>query len=126
MGCCPRGIFIPLVKDCTRRMVPMPHGGLLRVGDSLVGESIEYVDYDTLLTTNAIVLVDTTNGNVTIDLPPAEKGIHFVIKKTDNSANTVIIDAAGSETIDGSTTKTLPNQYDSIRIVSDSVEWWVI
>ena len=41
-------------------------------------------------------------------------------------ANQVTIDADGSETIDDETTQTLPSQYDSIHIVSDGTEWWII
>lgn len=46
--------------------------------------------------------VNTTTGNVTVTLPPAAScpGKQFHVKKT-SVANTLTLDAAGSDTIDG-------------------------
>lgn len=48
-------------------------------------------------------MVDATSGSLTMTLPTAASstGKVFYIKKIDSSANSVIIDGAGAETIDG-------------------------
>ena len=78
--------------------------------------------------TSAIVLVDATGGAVTINLPTVV-GItrrRYLVKKTDASANAVTVDSAGAETIDGATTQTLLTQYDSLEIVTNGTEWFII
>ena len=49
-----------------------------------------------------VVEVDASGGNVTVNLPTAvgNLGGLIVVRKTDNSANTVTIDPNGAETID--------------------------
>lgn len=126
MACCPKGIFFPLVMDCAGNLVPIPLDGLLRGGDLILGASIISVSSHTTLTTNAIVIVDATDGVITITLPPANIGAEFIIKKIDVSANAVTVDGDGSETIDNVTTKALGSQYDNVHIVSDGTEWWII
>ena len=44
----------------------------------------------------------------------------------DGTGNTVTIDGNGTETIDGSLTKTLPSIYDSVYIVSDGSNWLIV
>ena len=81
-----------------------------------------------LTTSDCLVLVDATAGNVTIDLAPVagKEGSEVIVKKVDSSVNTVTVDANGSETIDGTTTKVLTTQYESIRVASDGATWWVV
>jgi hypothetical protein len=74
-----------------------------------------------------LILVDASGGAVTISLlaaATAGNGFRVVIKKTDNSANTVTIDGNGSETIDGNTTSVLSSQYDSDNLISDGSNWY--
>ncbi len=75
-----------------------------------------------------IVLVDTTPGAVTLDLPAAadNTGAIVVVKKIDSSVNSVTIEADGSETIDGAANKSLTTQYETITVVCDGTEWWTI
>lgn len=84
-------------------------------------------DY-TLLGTDSGTLVDANGGAVTITLPAANTmtNLTYHIKKTDATTNSVIVDGNGSETIDGGSTATLTNQYESITIISDGSAWWVI
>jgi len=126
MCCCPKGIFTPLVTDCAGNTALMPFGGLLRGGDFILGGDIVSITAPVTLSTNAIVLADTTKGNITITLPPAEMGLRFIIKRTYGSVNSLTVDAYGSETIDGSTTKILPNQYDTLYVLSDNNGWWIL
>jgi hypothetical protein len=50
----------------------------------------------------------------------------ITVKKTDSSANTVVVDANSTQTIDGSLTKTIEFQYTSITLISDNANWFII
>lgn len=83
-----------------------------------------------VLTTQAgsVFEVDASSGSVNATLPlaaDATNGFEITIKKTDSSANAVTIDGNGAETIDGATTQTLSNQYDSMILVCDGTEWHI-
>ena len=81
-----------------------------------------------VLESDYIVLVDATSGAVTLDLPAAadNEGTLVTVKKLDSSVNAITVDANASETIDGTATKTLSTQYETLRLVCDGTEWWVI
>ncbi len=71
---------------------------------------------------------DATTASFSVTLPTvASAGDGFIIsvKKTDSSANTVTIDAAGAELIDGVTTKVLTGQFDAAVLYCDGVEWHI-
>lgn len=73
------------------------------------------------------VLADTTAGSFSVTLPSAATANQEItIKKTDSSANTVTIQANGSETIDGSNTQSLIVQWQSLTMVSNGTSWFVI
>lgn len=74
------------------------------------------------------LLVDATAGAKVVNLPAASscKGRQYLIKKTDNSANTVTVTRAGSDTIEGSNTAALTAQYDYVKLISDGVATWFI
>ena len=76
---------------------------------------------------DAFIPVDATAGNVTITLLPAREmeQKRLTIKKTDASANTVTIDASGTETIDGALTRVITTQYVSIEIMSYNGNWLI-
>lgn len=85
------------------------------------------------VTTNTIidgtygyVLVDASSGAVTITLPSASTKKRFHIKKIDSSVNAVTITRFGSDTIEGSTSKSLATQYKSYTIYSDGTATWYI
>jgi hypothetical protein len=74
-----------------------------------------------------IILVDATGGDVDVDLPTAVGNeCEFVIKKIDSSANDVNVNADGAETIDGGATAPLTAQYESINIITNNTNWWII
>ena len=83
-------------------------------------------DY-TITMNDSILLCDSTGGDITITLLPAAKLIYkkITVKKT-VAANNVIIDGDGSETIDGAATKTISNQWESLTIISDGSNWYII
>jgi len=73
-----------------------------------------------------------TIGNTiarTLTLPAVSgtAGLWYTIKKTSADAAAVTIDTPGAETIDGAATNAeVDAQYDSITIVSDGANWWVV
>jgi len=81
---------------------------------------------DTLVDTDHTTLCDCTSNAITINLPTAVAGLRYEIKKIDSSSNAVTIAANGSETIDGSATVTLQSQFQSITIVSDGSNWFIV
>ena len=82
----------------------------------------------TVLIADAFVASDATSGAITAVLPAAATatGLIYEIKKIDASANAVTVDGDGAETIDGSATQILSSQYDSITVISDGTEWWIL
>lgn len=72
---------------------------------------------------------DTTSGNIEFDLPSAASvgdGKGFWFKKT-ASANSMILDPSGSETIDNSSTSLSVTAVDTVvGIVSNGAEWYQI
>lgn len=73
-----------------------------------------------------VVLVNTTGGDVTVNLPAAATAVRAVHIKKLVAANTVTIDPDGAETIDGSSTVAFTAQYESVSLVSDGSNWHVI
>jgi len=79
-----------------------------------------------------IVLANPPSGvsSITLHLPlTSQTGFVdkcFTVKKINSHANTVILSASGSDQIDGSSTYTLYNQYESVKVVSDGSNWHVI
>jgi hypothetical protein len=76
-----------------------------------------------------VYLCDCTAGNITFSLPSAADygvGVPLNIKKTDATANTVTIDADGSETIDGSGTLVISAQWDNVVLQSDGQNWYIL
>ena len=76
---------------------------------------------------DGIFVVDTTSNSITIVLPTAvaNQGKTFIVKKT-AAANTVTLDANAAETIDGDATKVLSAQWESVTIVSNGINWFII
>jgi len=91
-------------------------------------ESSLIVTTDTVLTaTNGFYFrgVDCTGGNVTITLPPvAGNTAMFAIKKIDNTANTVIVQGTGGDTVEGNPTQTLTSQWDLVTYVPNTTGWF--
>lgn len=77
---------------------------------------------------DSIILVDATGAARTITLPDAagRTGKVYDIKKIDASANAVIIDGDGADTIDGAASASLTKQHESLTIVSDGANWRII
>lgn len=77
---------------------------------------------------NQTALVNAGGGAITVTLPAAATARYTIItvKKIDASANAVILDGDGAETIDGAATYTLSNQYDVATVWSSGTAWIVV
>jgi hypothetical protein len=103
------------------------NSGLPSWGQVIMATASKTANY-TITANDTVILGDATSGNVTITLPLASiaSGYRFCIKKSDSSANSVIIARSGSDTIDGSTSATVSVQYVSLTVVSDGSNWYII
>ena len=76
------------------------------------------------------LLVDASNGGITIRLPPLidseSRAIALNVKKTDSTANKVIIQPNGSDKIEGSTSLEFGRQGEVKRIEAATDEWKVV
>lgn len=88
-----------------------------------------------LLLTDDVVLVDSTGGDVTINLMLAsaawnatnEQGYVFTIKKTDSSSNKVILNTTGGDLIDGEPSiEMIGVDRPYVHFISDGSNWWTI
>jgi hypothetical protein len=97
------------------------------IGASSTSTLVTSVSADTVLTSlNDVVLVNASGGARTITLPSPVSGKRISVKKTDSSANAVIISRSSAETIDGNSSVSLASQYDSYTIISDGTNWFII
>lgn len=89
--------------------------------NAVVSTAIDYVmnQYD------EIVLVDASGANRTITLPARVQPYKYTVKKTDASANTVIVTPPAGN-IDGAGTKTLTTQYEKVTVITDGTNWFII
>ena len=75
-----------------------------------------------------VILVDATSQETTITVPSAsganQEGKVYDIKKIDSSINGVIV--SGVENIDDAASQTLAAQYESLTIISNGTQWWII
>ena len=82
----------------------------------------------TLAVTDQFLRVDCSANIVTIVLPAIATmdGREITIKKVDLSNNVCVIDADGSETIDGTIKETLHARYQGITLRADAASEWNI
>ncbi len=73
-----------------------------------------------------VITCGAGDESFTITLPAVSlvgEGKVYLIKNV--GAGTITVDGDGSETIDGTLTKTL-NQYECVQVESDTTGWWVL
>ncbi len=121
---------------------PNVFAGKMRVGDTtapniglearlgfgvvVVSKSANY----TMLPTDAGVLATGGTGGITITLPAANAGGASIgqkvfIIKIDSGAGAVTVAAAGTDTIEGAASLSLPTQYKKAILVSDNISKWL-
>ena len=74
------------------------------------------------------IYILTPSANISVFLPAAStcgSGYKYNIKNM-SASNTLTIDPNLSETIDGSTTHVISNQYESLTLVTDGSNWFII
>lgn len=86
---------------------------------------------DTLTQNDFVVLVAAPTANVTVNLPAVaavQPGRQYVIKRDATATFTVTLDGAGSETINGATTRAVgaAATAGACIIVSDGTAWHVL
>lgn len=81
----------------------------------------------TVVAGDQLLEVDTTSGNVTINLPAiaSSLGRQLTVNKR-IAANTITVDGNASETINGATTDTLTSQYENKNYCGLSTEWGIV
>jgi hypothetical protein len=79
-----------------------------------------------VISTKTTTYAATANDDIVLCDATAGSGMVVTVKKTDSSANAITIDANGSETIDGVTTKSLSSQYNSLTVACSGSAWSVI
>lgn len=77
-------------------------------------------------TLSADVNLCTANSDITVTLPTVSAGKIIRIKKVDSTGNTVTIQRGGTAQIDGVNTKILYSQYESMTLVSDGSDWFIV
>lgn len=77
---------------------------------------------------DSLILVDCTDGAVTVTLQPALEvnKKRITIKKVDASANAVTVTPGGTETIDGVASKSLAAQWNYIELMAFGGAWYVV
>jgi hypothetical protein len=87
------------------------------------------VSTDITLGSHYFVAVDASGGNRTETLPACNSSLSgrtYLVKKTDNSTNTVTVERAGSDTIDGGTQLIFEYAGKARGLVCDGAGgWWV-
>jgi phage gp45-like len=95
-------------------------------GSSYVVNSVTTTYTATATTGTQIVLCDTTGGAFTVTLPTAVSNTAtIVVKKIAGSPN-LTVDGNASETIDGGLTATIVRVYESITLISNNSNWWIV
>lgn len=112
-----RSVFAEMMRELEVEHAKLAEGLLYPVRS--LSATTTAVPGDGLLVCNA------TGAAFTVFLPQAArcKEKALLLKKTDASANAVLIDANASETIDGSITVSLASQWDGVLLVSDGTQW---
>lgn len=71
------------------------------------------------------IFADATAGAIVLTLPAASAGFRPVrVMKTDSSGNTVTVQRAGSDTINGATTNVLSTQYAAKTYIPNGAAFW--
>lgn len=105
-------------------------GGQLTAGKvsqtgSLQATSVKTSNY-TLTGEDKTIIFDVTSGSLTATLPAGVDNTVYTIKKYGSTTNTVTINRAGSDLIDGFTSWTISQCYSAVTIQFKSGTWYVI
>lgn len=79
-----------------------------------------------ILSSDSVLLVTCSSADITLTLPTLVSGKMFYVKKLDSTIYKVIVSKNASETIDGRSTVEIYNQYDSIQVVNNGTNWFLL
>lgn len=96
--------------------------------DSMSLNSVTKTANYTQAANDTTIRFNASSGALVLSLMPAASVAEriLMVKKVDATVNTVTIDPAGAETIDGSANFVLSNANDSIIIQSNGVSWDIV
>ena len=117
-----RGFYAKFRKTSTRELTDG------RTNFHLPTYNVSNISGDYTLNDNDYtILVDASNGSVTLTLPPAvgNAKLDFDIKRIDDSDNSVSIKAVTGEEIDGANAFNLDSQYEAVKVRSNGTAWWI-
>ena len=103
-------------------VVQIKDAGVTEVKRSRTVESVS----TTTSITKDIVLCTAGASGYTVTLPAPVVGKIVIVKKVDSAAGVITVSRNSADTIDGSITKALYAQYESITVVSDGTDWFII
>lgn len=90
-----------------------------------IKQNVRRVSSDTTAVAYDLILVDTTNGNVTIEMLDSPEG-SIIVKKISDDSNQVIVTTSSSALIDDQASITFTTQFQSYYFYVDSGEFFVI
>ena len=82
-----------------------------------------HISGDSTAVVGDVMLVDTTNGNVNIELIETPKGRITVIKISPDGNDVIVTSRSG--TINGSPSKTMDTQWEAFSFVTDTVNFYI-
>jgi hypothetical protein len=81
----------------------------------------------TTTATDDYILADGASAAFTINMHAASTATKpITIKRINSGANNITIDPNSTETVDGATTRILTQQYESVTLVSNGSNWFVV
>jgi len=89
------------------------------------GWTLKEVTSDYTASSNEFILANASANPITITLPTPAANLRVAVKKIDDTANEVVVDA-GTSKIDGATTKTLKTQYEAYEFYCNGTEWFIL
>lgn len=96
---------------------------------NLIKQAVSKSANYTVTTSDRLINVDTSGGNVTLTLP-ALSGVTvntvYSFVKSASASNNLVIDPNSSELIEGASTYTLTALYSRIDVYSDGSQWRIV
>ncbi len=96
--------------------------------DTFTARAITVTSAVTMGVEDRMILADSALAAFDVTLPPVAKAIGhtYRIKRTNISLNQIKIITPGSETLDGKVDFLLDKQWDSVTVVSDGSNWFIL
>ncbi len=121
------GSNVTITTDATTDTITISSSGVGGGGSIDVTNVSAATHNETATSGEIILLVNTTANNVLINLPTAVGNTaKITIKRVSGGSNTLTVDAFLTQTIDDGLTAPLVSQYETITLISDNLNWFVI